>query len=460
MMFNKRNSSHNNVDILLGDPKSAIVKLSIPMMTAMVIQTLYTVVDRIWVSGLGSDAIAAVGFTFPLLFMGNALAAGVGIGVNSAISRRIGANNKDDADLTAAHSVIILVILSLIYALPLFIFATDIFIIIGTGRTLDLAVIYARIMYTATPVGFFVFIANAILRAEGDAKRAMTSMILGSLLNVILDPLFIYTFNLGVAGAAYATVLSMGVSALLLFYWLLLKQDTYVSIRLKEFKFKTYIIKDILTVGLPASVMQLSMSIMLFLMNIIVNHVNGIDGVAVFSAGWSIATIASTPLLGMATGVVSVTGALYGAERYNDIHTAHIYAIKIGLLVEIIIALATFIFAPYITLAFTHSPDMARLEEDIILFMRIICLYYPATAFGLLSTSVFQGIGKGLNSLIVTVLRTILLIVPLAWLFSVTLNLGLVGAWIGLVSSNIIGAGITYAWVSIHIKRLMRSKMK
>ena len=456
----KRRDKHNGVEILLGNPKDAVIKLSIPMMIAMIIQTLYTVVDRIWVSGLGADAIAAVGFVFPFLFMGNALAAGIGVGVSSAISRRIGSGDKKEADHTAAQSMVILFVISLLYAAPLFVFAEDVFTLIGASRTTNLAAVYARIMYIATPITFFVFISNAILRAEGDAKRAMVAMVIGSVLNVVLDPLLIYTFDLGVPGAAYASVLSMLISALLLSYWLFMKRDTYVSISFRGFRLKGYIIKDILSVGLPASVMQISMSIMLFLINIIVNHVNGIDGVAVFSAGWSVATIASMPLLGMATGVVSVTGAAYGAERYMDVHTAHIYAIKIGLLIETVIALVTFIFAPSITLAFTQSQDMLRLKDNIILFMRIICFYYPATAFGLLSTSVFQGIGKGLNSLVVTVLRTIVFIVPFAWLLAVNFKLGLTGVWIGLVLANILGAAVTFIWVTIHVKKLIKPDEK
>jgi putative MATE family efflux protein len=442
---------------LLGDPKKAILTLSLPMIVAMVVQTLYNLINRIWVSGLGTDAAAAVGFAFPLLFMGTAIATGLGVGGGSAISRKIGAKDKKGGDIAAVHTLILMIIVALAYSIPLFMFADDIFRLIGAGQATATASLYARIIYSVSIVSFFTSIATALLRSEGDAKRSMLAMILGGILNAVLDPIFIYVFGWGVPGAAIASVVSICVSASLLFYWLFFKKNTFLSFSFRGFHFDRGVIKDILAVGFPASLLQLSMAIMLFLMNIIVEHINGTDGVAVFSAGWAVAMTASMPLLGMATAVVSVTGAAFGAREYKKLDIAHLYALKIGILIETSIAIATFIFAPAITLAFTTSPDMVHLGDEITTFLRIICIYYPATAFGMLSSSLFQGVGKGLYSLIVTILRTIILILPLAWLFGVILGWGLPGAWWGLVVANIIGSAITFIWAKLYINNLLKS---
>jgi putative MATE family efflux protein len=442
---------------LLGDPKKAILTLSLPMIVAMVVQTLYNLINRIWVSGLGTDAAAAVGFAFPLLFMGTAIATGLGVGGGSAISRKIGARDKKGGDIAAVHTLILMVIVALAYAIPLFMFADDIFRLIGAGQATATASLYARIIYSVSIVSFFTSIATALLRSEGDAKRSMLAMILGGILNAVLDPIFIYVFGWGVPGAAIASVVSICVSASLLFYWLFFKKNTFLSFHFKGFHFDKQVIKDILAVGFPASLLQLSMAIMLFLMNIIVEHISGTDGVAVFSAGWAVAMTASMPLLGMATAVVSVTGTAFGAREYKKLDIAHLYALKIGILIETSIAIATFIFAPAITLAFTTSADMVHLGDEITTFLRIICIYYPATAFGMLSSSLFQGVGKGLYSLIVTILRTIILILPLAWLFGVILGWGLPGAWWGLVVANIIGSAITFIWAKLYVNNLLKS---
>jgi putative MATE family efflux protein len=283
-------------------------------------------------------------------------------------------------------------------------------------------------MYSAAIAWFFTSIATALLRSEGDAKRSMFAIMLGGILNAVLDPIFIYIFGWGVPGAAIATVVSICVFALLLFYWLFLKKNTFLSFPFREFHFNKSIMKDILAVGFPASLLQLSMAIMLFLMNIVVEQISGTNGVAVFSTGWAVATTASMPLLGMATAVVSVTGVAYGAHEYKKLDIAHLYALKIGIIIETSIAIVTFIFAPVITLAFTVSSDIAHLGNDITTFLRIIYIFYPATAFGMLSSSLFQGVGKGLYSLIVTILRTMILILPLAWIFGVMFGWGLVGA--------------------------------
>lgn len=458
------NNETNGVQTLLGDPKKAIIKLAIPMIIAMSITTVYNLADAIWVSGLGSDALAAVGFVFPFFFMALAIANGLGIGGGAAISRRIGANDKEGADNVAVHTLVIMLIISILFTIIFFVFAPSIFSVIGAGKTLAMATVYARIMAIGTVIIFFSFIANAILRAEGDVNRAMHAMALGAVLNIALDPIFIYTFDLGVAGAAWATLLSMSVSSLLLFYWLFLKKNTYISLHFRGFHFNKSAIKDILKVSFPASVMQLSMSITMLIMNIIiikVGIINGAenpqDGVAVFTVGWRVATLATMPLIGIATAVVSVTGATYGAHDYKKLNISYMHAIKIGIIIEAIIALFIFFFAPTITALFTIAESSAHLAPDIIIFLRIACIFFPGIAFGMLSSSMFQGTGHGMNALIVTIFRSIILTLPFAWFLSITLDMGLPGAWWGLVAANLIGSSAAFIWAKIYIKKLQKS---
>ncbi len=451
------------VKTLLGDPKKAIIKLSIPMMVAMSVTTVYNLADAIWVSSISSTALAAVGFVFPFFFMALAIANGLGVGGGAAISRRIGAGDKEGADNVAVHTLVIMLVIAMLFTISFFIFARDIFSLIGAGETLAMATLYARIIAIGTVTIFFSFIANAILRAEGDAKRAMHAMVLGMVLNIALDPIFIYTFGLGVAGAAWATLLSMSVSSLLLFYWLFLKKNTYLSFRFRGFHFDTSIIKDIFKIGFPASLMQISMSITMLIMNIIlvkIGIISGVEkpeyGVAIFTAGWRVATMATMPLIGISTAVVSVTGAAYGARAYKKLNTSYMYALKIGIIIESAIALSIFFFAPMITLLFTLAEASAYLTNDIIIFLRIVCIFFPGIAFGMLSSSMFQGAGKGTSALIVTIFRSIILTPPLVWLFSITLGMGLPGAWWGMVAANLTGSAVAFTWAKIYIKNLQK----
>jgi putative MATE family efflux protein len=443
------------VKILLGDPKRAIIKLSLPMIVAMSVQTIYNVVDAIWVSGVGADALSAVGFFFPFFFMIMAISTGIGIGGGSAISRRIGARDKKGADSVAAHTMILMLIMAAVFTVPLFIFAEGIFAAIGAGRVTDMATAYARIMFTGTAIMFFSNVSNALLRGEGDATRAMYALTIGAGLNIILDPLFIYTFGLGVAGAAVATVVSISIASFILFNWIFIKKDTYITITLANFRFRKDIVKEILKVGLPTAVSQLSMSFSMLFLNIIVVKAGGTDGVAVLSTGWRVATFASLPLIGIATAVTAVTGAAYGSNAFKKLDTAYMYAVKIGFIIELCIAVLTYVLAPYITVLFTLSEDAARITQDLITFLRIFCVYYPVISFGMFSSAMFQGTGKGVNALLVTVLRTVVLAAPLAYAFSLMINMGLPGVWWGIVTGNLLGATSAFLWARLYIRRLV-----
>jgi putative MATE family efflux protein len=384
------------------------------------------------------------------------ISVGLGIGSGSAISRRIGAKDKVGADNCAIHSIIISLIIALFFTIILFTFADRIFVSIGAAEIADMAVSYGRIIFAGSIFIFFINNALAILRAEGDANRAMYAMLFGAILNIILDPFFIYTFGWGVAGAALATILSMAITAVILVYWLFFRKDTYVSFKFKAFKFKKDILKDIFRVGLPASFQQLSMSITMLVIIILINIAgNGNEGVAVYNTGWRIVMIAILPLLGMATAVTSVTGAAFGARSYDKLKTAYWYATKTGLLIEIILGIAIFVLAPLISIVFTTRPEDIIIRNDLTLFLQISCIFYPGAAFGIASSAMFQGTGKGTYSLIATLLRTIVMTIALALLFVLVFNFGIVGIWWAIVIGNLTGSVVSFVWGNLYIRNLI-----
>jgi putative MATE family efflux protein len=442
------------VKILLGDPKKAIFRLAIPMIVAMSSQTIYNLTDAIWVSGIGSDALAAVGYFFPFYMLAIALSTGLGVGGGAAISRRIGAKDKNGANAAATHTIVIMAILASFYMIPLLIFIRPLFSLIGAGAALEMAAGYATILILGTIPIFFSQVGNAILRSEGNATKAMIAMMSGALLNIVLDPIFIYVLNLGVPGAAWATLISLSLSSLLLAYWLFGEKGTYVTIDFKGFRFKEDILTDILKVGLPATLSQASMSFMLLAIILIVRHVGGNEGVAVYTTGWRVVGLAILPLLGIATAVVSVTGATYGAKEYKKLHTAYMHAIKMGIIIEIVVAIITFVFAPLITMAFTWSDESLYIAADLTLMLQLIWIFYPTVVFGMFSSSMFQGTGKGVYSLIITIGRTVVLNVLCVFLFSMVFNLGLVGVWIGIIAATWISSGLAFTWAKLYINRL------
>lgn len=445
------------VKLLQGDPKKAIIKLSIPMIFAMLVQTLYNLVDGIWVAGLGPESLAAIGVFFPVFMVIIAISSGLGVGASSVISRKIGEKNKIHADIAASNSIFLSILLGIIFLIFFLIFIKPILNIIGTSEeTLNLTLQYGYIILFSIPLLLFNNTANGILRGEGDAKKAMYAIATGSILNIFLDPIFIYVFKLGIKGAAYATLISILVSTILILYWLFFRKNTYLSIHIKNFKFHFHIVKDILSVGIPSSIAQISMSVAIFVLNVFAVKAGGDLGVAVFTSSWRIINFGTVPLIGIATAVTAVSGASYGQKDGNKLEIAHLFAIKFGLMISFFVTTSIMIFAPFIAKIFTYSSEGLLIYDSLVESLRILSLFLPGVPFGMFTSSMFQGIGQGIKSMIVTINRTIIMQVLFSYLYVFVFNLGLKGVWWGIVTGNATSAVITFIWGRATVKKIKK----
>jgi putative MATE family efflux protein len=451
----KNSETTKGVSLLTGDPKTAIVKLSIPMIAAMFLLSTYNLADAVWVAGLGSDALAAVGFMTPVFMILTGLAVGLGAGVSSAIARQIGAKNRAGADNIAVHALLLTIGLAAILTIPLILLAGPVAALLGAGDISGLAAEYGQTLFAGTVFVLFTNIAYAILRAEGDTTRTMYAMGVSSVLNIVLDPLFIYGAGMGVAGAALATVISIAAVSAVLAFWFFIRKDTYVSLSWEKFSFDWRVIGDILGVGLPASLEFFLMSILAILINGLLVRVAGTDAVAVYTTGWRVVMFGIIPFAAIGTSVVSVSGAAYGARIYEKLRTAHTFSIGLGVVIALAMSAITWIFAPYITFIFTYSAESAHLAPAITAFLRTMCFFYPFVPPGIMSGSVFQGTGKGLTSLAISFLRNLLFIAVLAWTFAIPLGLGETGVWWGIVAGDILGGIVAFLWARLYIARLI-----
>ena len=442
------------VTILTGDPKKAIISLSGPMIVAMLLLSSYNIVNAVWVVGLGSDALAAVGFMTPLYMVLMGLGTGIGAGATSAIARRIGANDRNGANNCAVHTLLIALILSVIVTLPLVIFAGQIALLFGAGKTSGLAVAYGQVLFAGSFFILFVNIAYGILRAEGDAKRTMHAMVAASLLNIVLDPLLIYGLGLGIAGAAWGTVISLAAATIVLCYWFFIKKDTYVCFSRQVFIPSRSVVSDILSVGIPASVEYLLMSALNIILNLILVMVATTDAVAVFSVGFRVVSFGIVPVVAIGTSVVSVVGAAYGARHYEKIRVAHTFSIMFGLAIALSVSILTGIFAYPIASVFSYSQQSAHLYPAIAAFIGVMCFFYPFVPLGLLSSSVFQGVGKGPTSLFLTFMRSLVFAAVFAYLFAIPMGMGEQGVWWGIVAGEVAGGLLAFVWARLYLSKL------
>ncbi|MBE6492460.1 MULTISPECIES: MATE family efflux transporter [unclassified Methanobrevibacter] len=447
--------ANKNVELMRGEPEIAVRKLAIPIMISMLLTASYNIVDGIWVAGLGQAAIAGIGFVTPIFMVLNGFSVGLGNGATSSISRSVGAKNRERASKAAAHSLLIFLVASIVLTVTLLIIQESLLKTYGaSGQSLTEAIKYGTPLF----LGLFAFMfangGSGILRGEGDMKRAMYAMIVSVALNFILDPIFIYVLNLGSAGASLATIVSSLGAAIVIIYWILIKKDTYVNVTFKGFKFDSEIARDILKVGIPASLDMFVMSIAMSFYLMFISSVGGEYGIAAFTSGQRLYLFGIMPLTAIASAVAAVSGSAFGARNWDYLSRTHTYGTKFAMMVSVVILIILVIFAPQLSMIFAYTPETAPLIPEITNFLRIASFGLLLVGIGMPSSFFYQGIGRGTTSLAWTIIRELILTVGFTYLFGIVLNWGLTGIWVGLAIGRIIASILNFTYARYTIRKL------
>ncbi|MBR0271003.1 MAG: MATE family efflux transporter [Methanobrevibacter sp.] len=444
---------NKNIQMITGDPKKAIIKLSIPMMISMLLIMLYNIADSIWVAGLGADALAAIGFITPLFMVLVGLGNGIGAGANSLIARYIGAKNHEQANNAGLHAILLCIVISVIFTILMMVFMRQLLELMGAGDTISFALDYGYIVFGALIIFVYSGVASAIFRSEGDMRRATIAIAVTAVMNIILDPLFIYILDMGIAGAAWATVFSATLSCLVMSYWIWGKKDLFLDLSPKNFNYESQMIVDELQVAIPSTLENIIFSLLAVMINGMLVIVAGTTAVAVYTASMRIVQLAMIPLIGIGTAVLTVAGVAYGARNYENLKTAHSYSIKLGFALSITLGAIMFIFSAQIATMFSYTAASADLAPQIATALSVLSLFVLAIPHGMMSSMVFQGVGRGVNSLIITLLRSLILETVCAYIFCFVFGWGLVGIYSGVIIGCFIGGTFGYIWAKIFIKR-------
>ena len=446
---------NENIEMITGDPKKAINKLSLPIIASMFLIFANSIIDSIWVAGLGAGPLAALGYTTPLFMIIVGFGNGLGAGGNSVISRFIGAEDKSSANNAAIHNLILSVIVSIVIAIIFVITMEPMLKLMGASSVINYAMDYGFIIFSCTFALLMPPIVGGAFRAEGDIKRATIPIAVAAVINMILDPILIYTLGMGIKGAAIATVLGPLISLFLMLYWIF---DTYLSYNFKDFHndFKMY--KDILVVGIPASLEQLVLSVLTIFVNYMLTIVSGPTSVAVYTAGWRIVNIGMLPAIGIGTAAISVAGVAYGARKYENLRVTARYAVKVALIASVIVCIILYVFANQIAVIFSYSQSSADLAPLIASFLQIMCFFILYVPFGASAGNVFQGVGKGTISFVLTAFREFILVLIFAYLLGFTFHMGEFGIYCGMLLGGGIGSLICYACIELYINKLIRGR--
>lgn len=446
------NERNDNIDMIRGDPKRAIRKLSVPMMVSMLLIMMYNIADSIWVAGLGADALAAIGFITPLFTVLVGLGGGIGAGANSLIARFIGADNFDQANNAGLHAIVLSIIVSAIFTFIMLAAMVPILKLMGAGKSIGYALDYGYVIFGFLFIFVFSGVESAIFRSEGDMRRATIAIAVTAVFNIILDPLFIYVFNFGIMGAAWATIISCTLSILVMSYWIWGKKDLFLDLSPKNFKYSSKIMLDTLQVAVPSTLENVIFSALAIIINSMLVITAGTTAVAVYTASMRIVQLTMIPLIGIGTAVLTVAGVAYGARNYVNLKTGHTYSIKIGFIVSILLGGIMFLFSSQIASAFSYTSASASLSPQIATAVSVLSLFVLAIPHGIMSSMMFQGVGKGTYSLIITLLRSLILESVFAYIFCFIFGWGVVGIYAGVVFGCFLGGTVGYIWAKFFIR--------
>lgn len=411
-MTEKTNENRLGVEPIL----PLLIKLSIPSILSMTIQALYNVVDSIYLGRFSTDALSSLSLAFPLQMILISIAVGTGVGASSLISRRLGQGENRKATSAAEHVLILALVYGVIIAFVGLFFSRNLISIFTDNQTLiENGTEYIRIIFLGSVFLFVPSLSNNILRGEGNTFVPMISMLIGSIINIILDPFLIFGIGpfpmLGIAGAAYATVFSRFISGIYIVYKVF-TNDQDIKINFKKFKFNFSIIKDIYSVGLPAMIMQLLGSVMVGGLNIIVGS-HSDYAVAVVGIYFKLQSFVFMPVFGLNQGYMPIVGYNYGHNNPKRMKQTMKYGLTTGFVITTI-GFILFQTMPGVFIRlFSNDPELISIG---ITALKTISLAFPVIGLSIVASTTFQAVGKGVISMVISFARQIIVLLPVAYL--------------------------------------------
>jgi len=445
--MNKNAEKLGNMDV-----KILIIKMALPAMISMIVQALYNIVDSIFVARISEKALTALSFAFPIQMIIVSIFVGLGVGVNSYISRKLGEGKKDEAINTAEHGLLIGIAIWSLLAISSFILPKFFFKFFTNDPVIiKYSVQYTRIVMLFSFGSILTEVCMNILRASGDMISSMKIQLLGALINIILDPIFIFGFlfipALGVTGAAIATVIGQ-LCAMTFALTLVLKNKKGLELDFSKFKYSLNITKEIFRVGVPAIFMQLLGSFMLTGVNLILAGISS-TSVAVFGAYFKLQSFIYMPVFGLNQGMMPVVGYNYGAKKYDRVASAVKYSV-IYAAVIMLFGFILFQLFPRPLLALFNSSE--QMYEIGVVCLRTISYGFIFSAGGIVLSTLFQALGKGSISLFLSFARQIIFLLPLAFVFSGII--GVQGVWFAFPISEVLSLIIAIFFTVKVFKRM------
>lgn len=433
-----------------------ILSMSLPTMFSMIIQAMYNIVDSVFVSNLGQDALTALSLAYPLQLMTISVAVGTGVGINSFISRRLGEKNQELANNGAANGIFISIISWLVFLLVGIFLTVPFFKLFNpTPGVMKYGVDYTSIILIFS-VGVMVEIAiEKVLQATGNMIFPMIFQLIGAVSNIVLDPLFIFGIGpfprMEVAGAAVATVIGQILAMLFSIYIFFFKKHA-VQVHVRNFKPSLKIIKNIYAVGFPSIIMQSISSVLVVGLNAILMGFSE-AAVSVHGIYYKMQSFVFMPVFGLNQGLMPIMGYNFGAKNKDRLHSAIRYGCIIAAFIMLCGTVIFWVFPAQILSLFNANDDILNMG---IKAMRFISLSFLPAAIDIIFSTTFQAVGKGFSSMILSLLRQLVFILPAALVLS---NFGVNAVWFAYPIAEV-GALIVAIFLYTRINKKVFSKLQ
>lgn len=432
-----------------------LIKFSVPAIVGMVVNALYNVVDRIFI-GIGVDgrAIGGIYVTMPAVLILMAFAMLIGIGGNTLVSIRLGQDRKDDADKIASNAVVLLMIISVVLSILGLIFLEPLVRLFGASESnLLYAMSYLRIILLGAPFQAVGFGMNNFIRGEGNPKIAMFTMLIGAILNAILDPIFIFIFKMGVEGAALATIISQAVSAIWVMKYFI-GGKSMLTLKKEYLRLKKPIVVQIVSNGFAPFTMQIAASLVTVLLNTNLKKYGGDLATTSMGVINAVAMMILMPIFGINQGAQPIIGFNYGAKNYDRVKQALKYAAIGATIITTLGFIVIQVFPEKIISIFvSNENDLKELLLYAVPGLRIYLSMIPLLGFQIVSTAYFQATGKPKHAMLLSLSRQVLVLIPALIILPPIFEL--TGVWLAAPLADLISSVITALLVLKSLKLMV-----
>ena len=400
-----------------------LLTMSVPMMISMFVQSLYNIVDSIFVARISENALTAVSLAFPIQNLMFSVSIGTGVGINSLLSRRLGEKNYEEVDkvanngiLLALIGIVVFVIVGIFVPRPFFESQTD------NTEIIEYGVTYIRICLIACAGVFGAITFERLLMSTGKTGLSMISQLTGTAFNLVFDPILIFGLlgfpAMGIAGAAVATVLGQ-FAAMTVSFILNVRKNKEIHLSFKGLKPEGQIIGKIYAVGVPSIIVMSIGSILVYFLNIILGSFTT-TAIAVYGVYFKLQSFVFMPVFGLNNGSVPIVGYNFGARNKQRVMKTIKLSCLAACSIMLVGVLVFELFPKQLLALFAASDEMLKIGVPA---LRIIAVHFPIAAFSIILSSVFQALGKGIQSMVISFVRQLIFLLPAVWLLSLTGNI-------------------------------------